>query len=155
LTIVSLLHASKSWNPSCERTLSVSWSWQQTLVTCNQVVSPCLPSKAGQWTCLPATKSWQVTLPPWYEQLEVFSTCQLFTSWQGISACLPTPCCQDVALLSNHSKDINVSLLHFWVLHDYASFNNYCSVVVILFWLYAIISDILWSFSPSFFQFVI
>ena len=47
--------------------------------------------------------------------------------------------CQNTCLLPHKSEVIDVSLLHLWVLHDFANFNRDCSFDVILPGFHAII----------------
>ena len=54
-----------------------------------------------------------------------------------IIECCQSKSCQDTSLLSYQSKVIDVSLLHFWVLHDFAHFDHHCFVNVILLWFHA------------------
>ena len=55
-----------------------------------------------------------------------------------IIECCQSKSCQDTSLLSYQSEVIDVSLLHFWVLHDFAHFDSHCFVNVILLWFYAL-----------------
>lgn len=57
----------------------------------------------------------------------------------GYFSKLPKQSCQNVDPLSLDSEDIDVSVLYFWVLHDFTDFNHNSSVNVILFRLYALI----------------
>jgi len=72
------------------------------------------------------------------------STCRLTVSSRlVIIECCQSKSCQDTSLLSYQSKVIDVSLLHFWVLHDFAHFDHHCFVNVILLWFHAM--RLLWS----------
>ena len=63
---------------------------------------------------------------------------------------LPKQSCHNTCLLSYKSKVIHVSVLYFWLLHDFTNFDSNCSVDVILFWFHAL-NSIEFSFLKSIF----